>query len=268
VALTRRQRARLWRAAAVVVPLAFLAWRAAVTDWGRIQRAYFDPEIAAEMFPEVVTVAARNTLVITAGAFLLGLVLGLLVALMRLSPIRGYRWLAATYIEVIRGIPALVSLIFFAFVLPLTLGFRFPGFLGFSDRIVTASFALAVVASAYIAETIRAGIEAVPKGQVEAARSLGMSPGRTMFSVVLPQAFRIVIPPLTNELVLLLKDSSLVFVVGLTVGDRELTSFGREAVSRTFNGTPILVAAAMYLAITIPLTRLAAQLEKQGARAR
>jgi polar amino acid transport system permease protein len=268
VTLTRRQRSRLWRAAAVIVPLAFFGWRATVTDWARLQRLYFDPDIARDMFPEVITSAAVNTLTITGGSFLLGLVLGLVVAIMRLSPIRGYRWLAAVYTEVLRGIPALVSLIFFAFVLPLTLGFRFPPILWLSAQIVTAIVALGIVASAYIAETIRAGIEAVPRGQAEAARSLGMSPARTTVSIVLPQAFRIVIPPLTNELVLLLKDSALVYVVGLGFADRELTAFGRDAVSRTFNGTPIVVAALMYLALTIPLTRLAAQLEKRGARAR
>jgi polar amino acid transport system permease protein len=227
-----------------------------------LQRAFFDPGIARDLFPEILTYAARNTLIITAGSFGLGLVLGLLVAVMRLSPIRLYRWTAAVYIEVFRGIPALVSLIIVGFVVPMTLGIRFPNLL------VTASVALGIVGAAYMAETIRAGIEAVPKGQVEAARSLGMSPGRTMWSIVLPQAFRIVVPPLTNELVLLLKDSSLVFVLGLTLADRELTSFGREAVSRTFNGTPIIVAAAIYLALTIPLTRIAAQLEKRGARSR
>jgi polar amino acid transport system permease protein len=268
VALTRRQRARAWRALAILVPLAFVAWRATVTDWANIRRTYFDLDIAQDMFPEVVTSAAVNTLLITTGAFVLGLALGLLVAVMRLSPIRGYRWVAAVYIEVLRGIPALVSLIFFAFVLPLTLGFRFPALLGMSAQLVTAIAALGIVASAYLAETMRAGIEAVPKGQVEAARSLGMSPFRTSVSIVLPQAFRIVIPPLTNELVLLLKDSALVYVVGLAAADRELTAFGREAVNRTFNGTPIVVSALMYLALTIPLTRLAAQLEKRGARAR
>lgn len=266
--LTRRQRARIWRTVAIVAPVAFLAWRALVTDWANIRRLYFDLDIARAMFPEVITIAARNTLTITAGAFLIGLVLGLVVAIMRLSSIRGYRWLAAVYIEVLRGIPALVALIFFAFVLPLTLGFRIPEILVFPRIIVTASVALGIVASAYIGETIRAGIEAVPRGQVEAARSLGMSSTRTMVSIVLPQAFRIVIPPLTNELVLLLKDSSLVFVVGLTFETRELTAFGREAVSRTFNGTPIVVSALLYLALTIPLTRLAGGLERRGARSR
>jgi polar amino acid transport system permease protein len=89
-----------------------------------------------------------------------------------------------------------------------------------------------------------------------------------MVAVVIPQAFRIMIPPLTNELVLLLKDSSLVFVLGTTADTVELAKFGREAVSRTFNGTPLTVVAILYLAISLPLTRLAARLEKRGAPVR
>jgi polar amino acid transport system permease protein len=258
--LTRRQRARVVRAVVLVGPAAVVAFFAARADWARIQRAYLDPEVARDMFPDVMG-AARNTLVITLGAFAFGLVLGLVLALMRLSPIRPYRWIAAVYIEVFRGIPALVTLILVGFVLPITLGYRLP------SRTATAIVGLGIVAAAYLAETVRAGIQAVPKGQVEAARSLGMSPTRTTISIVLPQAFRIIIPPLTNELVLLIKDSSLVFVLGSTVESRELTQFGRDAVSRTFNGTPVVVIAVLYLALTIPMTRLTAALERRGARA-
>jgi polar amino acid transport system permease protein len=258
--LTRRQRARIGRTVVLVGPVALVAFLASRADWARIQRAYLDPEVARDMFPDVVS-AAKNTLVITAGAFLFGLLLGLLLALMRLSPIRPYRWLAAVYIEIFRGLPALVTLILIGYVLPITLGYRLP------NRTITAIVGLGIVAAAYLAETVRAGIQAVPKGQVEAARSLGMSPIRTTVSIVLPQAFRIIIPPLTNELVLLIKDSSLVFVLGSTVDSRELTQFGRDAVSRTFNGTPIIVVAVLYLAMTIPMTRLTAVLERRGARA-
>src|SRR5699024_5277119 len=117
---------------------------------------------------------------------------------------------------------------------------------------------LIVVSAAYIAETIRAGIQAVPKGQSEASRSLGMRPSWTMVSVVLPQALRIVIPPLTNELVILIKDTSLLFVAGMALGDRELTTFARDAVSQHANATPLVMAALMYLVVTLPLTRLVA----------
>jgi polar amino acid transport system permease protein len=95
-----------------------------------------------------------------------------------------------------------------------------------------------------------------------------MGPSRTMFSVVLPQAFRIVVPPMTNELVLLVKDSSLVYVLGTTAATIELTKYGRDAVGSTFNGTPITIIAVLYLCISLPLTRLSSLLERRGARSR
>jgi polar amino acid transport system permease protein len=119
-----------------------------------------------------------------------------------------------------------------------------------------------------MAETLRAGIQAVPRGQNEAARSLGMSSGRTMLSIVLPQAFRIVIPPLTNEFVLLIKDTSLLFVIGVALEDRELTTFSRDGLVEYANSTPLTVAAVLYLIITLPLTRLVARLERRQQRAR
>jgi len=246
----------------MLLPAAAAAVAATAADWGRIQRAFFQPDIAADLFPRIVTVGVKNTLLITGIAFAGGLVLGLALALMRLSSIAPYRWIATAYIEVFRGIPALVTLILVGFALPIALGFRIPG------RYGAAGVGLSLVAGAYMAETIRAGIQAVPKGQTEAAKSLGMSPTRTLVSIVIPQAFRIIVPPLTNELVLLLKDSSLVYVLGTTADTIELSKLGRDAVSKSFNGTPITVVAILYLAITLPLTQVAARLEKRGARSR
>ena len=125
---------------------------------------------------------------------------------------------------------------------------------------------LAIVAGAYMAETIRGGIEAVPRGQMEAARSLGMSHGRAMVSVIIPQAFRVMIPPLTNEFVLLIKDTSLIFVLGVSAASQDLAFFSRAAVQRTFNGTPFIAAALLYLIITLPLTALSRRLERRGAK--
>jgi polar amino acid transport system permease protein len=119
-----------------------------------------------------------------------------------------------------------------------------------------------------MAETIRAGIQAVPKGQTEAARSLGMNDSWTTISIVLPQAFRIVVPPLTNEFVLLIKDTSLLFVLGVLASERELTTFARDSVSSTSDSSALLAAAVLYLIITLPLTRLVARLERRTQRAR
>jgi polar amino acid transport system permease protein len=232
-------------------------------DWATIQKAFFNPEIAAEMFPEVITVAAKNTIIYTALAFTFGLILALILALMKRSDIKPYKWIATTYIELFRGLPALVTIILVGFGLPIAMGVRIPG-----GTLGKGTVGLGIVVAAYMAETIRAGIEAVPRGQMEAARSLGMSKGAATRSIVLPQAFRIIIPPLTNELVILIKDTSLLFVLGTTIATKELTKFGRDFMNDTFNGTPLIVIALMYLIITLPMTRFVAQLEKRAARAR
>ena len=236
---------------------------ALVADWAAVRENFFDADIAADLFPEIVTVATRNTVLYTVIAFVGGLLLAVVLALMRLSPAAPYRWLATVYIEFFRGLPALLVIIFSGFAIPIAFGWRPPG------GVVGAGLAaLVVVSSAYMAETLRAGIQAVPKGQTEAARSLGMSSGRTTVSIVLPQALRIVVPPLTNEFVLLIKDTSLLAIIGVAANQRELTTFARDAQSLSANSTPLVVAAVLYLAITLPLTRLIAALERRQQRAR
>lgn len=257
----KRARSRNRRYAAYALGLAALAAVIAFADWETIGEKYFDLERAREMFPELVTIAARNTIVYTLFSFVGGALLGLTMALLRLSSIRAYRWFAAVFIEVFRGLPALLTIILVGFITPIALGISFPKLLGVSTAGIVA---LSLVAGAYLAETIRAGIEAVPKGQIEAARSLGMTHAQTLRLVVVPQAFKIVIPPLTNELVLLLKDTSLLAVLGVTADQREITKFARDAANQGFNATPLIVAGLAYLVITIPLTRLVAVLEKRN----
>lgn len=237
---------------AIAVAVGFLV------DWERVQDRMFRWDLVQAQFPDIITQAARNTLIFTAFGFTGGMALGLLVALMRLSSVAPYRWAATVYVDVLRGLPALLVLIFIAFGLPIALGVRIPGTYG------RGSVALAIVSSAYIAEVIRAGIEAVPRGQMEAARSLGMSRGQAMRRIVLPQAFRLIIPPMTNELVLLLKDTALISVIGVTEATKELTRFGRDGVNSNANATPLVVAGLVYLALTIPMTRLAAYLERRA----
>ncbi|HUW03397.1 MAG TPA: amino acid ABC transporter permease [Acidimicrobiales bacterium] len=262
MALTKRQRARLVRFGVYGLTIAFLAFIAVKADWPALRKAFFDPEVFADQFPDIVIRAARNTLIITALAFAIALALGLVLALMRLSSIRPYRWFAGIWIELFRGIPALITIIAVGFAVPIALDFRVPG------RYGAGSVAIGIVYSAYLAETIRAGIEAVPRGQAEAARSLGMSQGRATVSIVIPQAFRIIIPPLTNEFIALIKDTSLLFVLGTTADTIEITKFARDNVNKTFNITPLVAAALVYLAITIPMTRLVAVMERRAAKAR
>ncbi|QGV82130.1 amino acid ABC transporter permease [Streptomyces ficellus] len=262
--LTRRQRRRVSQGIQYAVFVAVIVVIAVLADWDRLQNQFAQADLAGQLFPDIITIALRNTVVYTVSGFVFGLVLGLVVALMRLSSVAPYRWAASVYIEIFRGLPALLIFIFVGVAVPLAFpGTEIPG--GTYGKV---ALGLGLVAAAYMAETIRAGIQAVPKGQMEAARSLGFSHARAMVSVILPQAYRIIIPPLTNELVLLFKDSSLVLFLGVTLEERELTKFGRDLASQTANSTPILVAGLCYLLVTIPLSFVVRRLEARAARAR
>lgn len=261
----KRNRARNIRFAAYTIGIAILVVAVVLADWATLSDNYLDWSRAKQLFPDIVKVAVKNTLFYTLTSFIGGVVLGVIAALMRLSSIRVYRWIAGLYTEVFRGLPALLTIILIGYLMPIAFSFQFPTVWGLPTGGI---FALALVSGAYLSETVRAGIEAVPKGQIEAARSLGMSHGATLRHVVIPQALRIVIPPLTNELVLLLKDTSLLAVLGTTQLSKELTQFGRDEAFKGFNSTPIVAAGIMYLIITIPLTRLVAYLEKRNKAAR
>ncbi|MER5388788.1 amino acid ABC transporter permease [Saccharopolyspora sp. NPDC002686] len=252
----RRQRARLSRGIQYGVLVAALAVLAVVADWGQIGRAFFNVEVAKAQFPDVITTALVNTIIYTALGFAFGLALGIVLALMKMSSVGPYRWIATGYIELFRGLPALLVFIALGFGVPIAFQLRF-------DIYSTVMLSLGLVGAAYMAETIRAGIQAVPRGQVEAARSLGMSPARTMITVVMPQAFRIILPPLTNELILLTKDSSLIYLLGLSADQYELAKFGRGALNQYQSLTPILIAGLCYLIITIPLSRVSNLLERK-----
>ncbi|AWE49581.1 amino acid ABC transporter permease [Streptomyces nigra] len=261
--LTRRQRRSLSRGVQYVVFVAAVIAFAVAADWDRLKNQFAQGSIAREMFPEVITLALKNTVLYTVSGFVFGLVLGMVIALMRLSSVGPYRWVAGVYIEIFRGLPALLIFIFIGVAVPLAFpGTEIPG--GTYGKV---ALALGLVAAAYMAETIRAGIQAVPKGQMEAARSLGFSPARAMISIIIPQAFRIILPPLTNELVLLFKDSSLVLFLGVTLEERELSKFGRDLASQTANSTPILVAGLCYLLITIPLGFVVRRMEAKAQEA-
>ena len=258
MALSNRERARLSLGiqagifAAIVVVLILLV------DWGAVQNSFFDLESVSGMFPGVITVGLWNTIQYTFFGFLFGLFGGTMLALMRLASFPVYRWIAAIYIEFFRGIPAILVFIALGFGASLAFNLNL-------STLQTASTALAIVGAAYIAETIRAGLQAVPKGQMEAARALGMPAWRAMVSIQIPQAFRIVLPPLTNEAILLTKDSSLIFVVGMAGSAAELTKIGRDGILQYGAGmTPLVVAGVCYLLITVPLSLLARRMEERG----
>ncbi len=250
-------RQRVGRLASYAFGIIVLLLVIGFADWAHIQKVFFNPAVAVQMWPAIVTVALKNTLIYTISSFVFGSLLAVLLAVLKIAggPLG---WFASAFIEFFRGIPALLTIFSLAYVVPIAFGFQVPG-----GGPGAGILALTIVTGAYAAEIVRAGIQAVASGQGEAARSLGMSSGQTMFWVVLPQALRIVIPPMTNEFVMLLKDTSLLYVAGFAVTEKELTTFGQDALSTTGNATPIVMVALAYLIVTLPLTYLVGLLEKK-----
>ncbi|TDE86653.1 MULTISPECIES: amino acid ABC transporter permease [Deinococcus] len=201
---------------------------------------------------------AQMTLQLTLVSGLIGLLVGIVAGIMRTSSLWIARAPAGLFIWFIRGTPLLVQILFVYNALPPLLAAI--GLKVELNEFWSAVIALALNVGAYNAEVIRAGILAVPRGQVEAARSLGLSGVQTMRTVVLPQALRIVVPPLVNNLVALLKDSSLASTISLL----ELTLAGSRVSSETFQPVPVLTTiAAVYLALTTVMTLFTDQLEKR-----
>lgn len=205
---------------------------------------------AAQQFAE----GTRVTVWLTLASGLLGVVLGVLAALAKLAPIPPVRWAADLYVWAIRGTPLLVQVLFVFLALPMVV----PG-LQLSD-FNSAVVALAVNVGAYNAEAIRAGILAIPKGQTEAARSLGLSPIQTFRDIIFPQAFKVALPPLVNNIVALLKDSSLAYVIGVV----ELSNIGNRIQAATFQPVPVFMAtASIYLVLTTVLTQISGAIEQR-----
>ncbi|BBL81037.1 glutamine ABC transporter permease [Rubrobacter xylanophilus] len=192
------------------------------------------------------------TLSLAALAEVVGIVLGLFLALLKISRSRLLSLPAQIYIDVFRGTPLLVQITIIYFTTA-AVGVRF------TSLFFAGLTALALNSSAYVAEIFRAGIQSIDKGQMEAGRASGLTYAQTMRYIIVPQAFRRVIPPLTNEFVTLIKDTSLVSVIGLA----ELLRAARVLQSATFNGTPLIAAALIYLAICLPLIYLTNVLERR-----
>lgn len=180
-----------------------------------------------------------------------GLVLGLALALVRLYAPAGFRLLAKVYIDIFRSIPLLVLLIVVYYALPFV-GIRFTSF-------VSAVVALTLVSGAYTAEIFRAGIEAIPRGQFEASQALGLSYPTMMIDVILPQAIRIVVPPLTNNCINVMKDTALASVVAMP----DLLKQATQAQALAANPSPLIGAALIYVAFLWPLVIIVGRLEKR-----
>ncbi|MFF5791700.1 amino acid ABC transporter permease [Paeniglutamicibacter sp. NPDC012692] len=261
MAMTTRQRARLSKIIQIVIFVVVIVAVLLQVNWKVLSEQFFAFDKLGPIFPALITVGLKNTIYYTAISFAFGLTLGLILALMKMASFAPYRWFATGFIEFFRGIPAILVLITFGYGVPTA----FPGTQWPQPIVVMVS--LGLVSAAYIAETLRAGLQAVPKGQIEAARSLGMPAWRAMVTIVIPQAFKIVLPPLTNEVILLTKDSSLAFILGASMAQYEMTKFGRDGLTSLGAGiTPLVVAGALYLVITIPLSLVARKFESRSAR--
>lgn len=214
-------------------------------DWG----------LAIESLPYLLK-GALVTLELTAAAVAMGLIIGLAMALARLSNIKAVHWFAAAYIDFLRGTPLLVQIFLIYYGTPQLFDFVPPD----NFRFMSGILAMGFNSGAYIAEIFRAGIQSIDRGQTEAARSLGMSHWQSMRYIILPQAVKRVIPPLGNEFIAMLKDSSLVMVIGI----EELLYSGKIVVGRTFQPIPIYVTVALiYLAMTMFISKLVAIAERR-----
>lgn len=216
----------------------------------RLIDRFFNAEVIGDWIGQMPDAIMYTLLLALVGAAC-GSVLGLIIALGSISKWMPIRAVSRSYIEAFRGTSLLVQILFIYFGFPL-IGIRF-------DPIVAGMLALSLNSAAYVAEIFRAGIESIDRGQVEAARSIGMPLSMTMRVVVVPQAFRRVIPPLTNEFVSIIKDSALVSVIGVT----EVLRVAQTATGATFNASMYTVAALTYLSMTVPLGALARRLERR-----
>ncbi|WFU39638.1 amino acid ABC transporter permease [Bradyrhizobium sp. CB82] len=207
-----------------------------------------------EFFPILLNGVAL-TIVVTIGSLILSTLLGLVWALMRVSGVGFLASVSASVINVIRGIPIIVLLFYLYFVMP-DLGVTL-------TALQAAILGLGIAYSAYQAENFRAGIEAIDKGQIEAAQTIGMGWWLTMRRVVLPQAVRIVLPPYGNVMIMMLKDSS----QASTITVAELALQGKLIASSTFKNTSVFtLVALMYLTMSIPLILLVRHFEKRAGK--
>lgn len=215
-------------------------------------RLFFNPSIVVSSFP-IVFQGFLMAVAIVAVAFPIAIPIGLCLSLMRMSRLRVLRGIASLYVNVVRGTPLFLQIYIAFFGLPLA-GIQIPSF-------PLGVVVLSMNSAAYLCEIFRAGIQSIPAGQTEAARSLGMNGAQTMVFVIIPQTVRRVIPTMTSEFILLYKDTSMLAAVGVM----EVVMYAKTIVASTGSITPYIVAACFYLVITLPLAKVVGRLEARLA---
>ncbi|MFC3963638.1 ABC transporter substrate-binding protein/permease [Nocardia jiangsuensis] len=219
---------------------------------------FFDWSLYRQAFPELIKTGLPNTLILAVVSGVLGTVLGMLLAVAGIARTRWLRWPARIYTDIFRGLPAVVIIL----IIGLGVGPIVRNITG-NNPYWLGAVALALLASAYIGEIFRSGIQSVEPGQLEAARAIGFGYRQAMTLVIIPQGVRRVLPALMNQFIALIKDSSLIYFLGLLVSQRELFAVGRDLNAQTGNLSPLVAAGLVYLLLTIPLTHLVNYIDRR-----
>ncbi|MFD1812430.1 ABC transporter substrate-binding protein/permease [Rhodococcus gannanensis] len=224
----------------------------------QLRDTFFNWELYRQAIPDLFTTGLPNTIILAVTSGIVGTVLGMLLAVAGISRTRWLRWPARVYTDIFRGLPAVVIIL----LVGLGVGPVVSGVTGNNPYWLGAA-ALALLAAAYIGEIFRSGIQSVEPGQMEAARAIGFGYRRAMTLVVIPQGVRRVLPALMNQFISLIKDSSLIYFLGLLASQRELFAVGRDLNAQTGNLSPLVAAGLFYLALTIPLTHLVNYIDRR-----
>ena len=231
-----------------------------------ISRSFFDWQAMADVLPNMVLVGLKNTLILAIASTILGIVIGMILAVMGISRSAWVRAPARVYTDIFRGLPAIVTILLIG-----------QGFARIGRQVFGPSpyplgiLALSLIAGAYIGEIFRSGIQSVERGQLEGSRALGMTYPKAMRLIVIPQGVRRVLPALVNQFIGNIKDSSLVYFLGLLATERELFRVGQDQAVVSGNLSPLMLAGLFYLLITVPLTHLVNAIDQRlrtGRRAK
>ena len=225
---------------------------------GDFINTFLNWDYISQVLPDLLKTGLLNTLVLSVSSALIGTVLGMVLAVMGLSTKWWLRWPARIYTDIFRGLPAILTIL----LIGQGLGTLARDVVG-TNPYPMGILALSLIAAAYIGEIFRSGIQSVDKGQLEASRALGMSYTKSMLLVIIPQGVRRVLPALVNQFIALVKDSSLVYVLGLLSGQRELFRIGQDLAANTGNLSPLVAAGVFFLVITVPLTHLVNYIDKK-----
>ncbi|OYV53925.1 MAG: amino acid ABC transporter permease [Rhodospirillales bacterium 20-60-12] len=215
----------------------------------RIQQTFFDIHMIARVMPSLLTVGLPNTILLAILASLIGIVVGLVIAIGLPSRHLSLRLICRSYVDILRGLPHILTIYLIGQGLPLA-GLALFG----SNTYAYAALAIGLIEGAYMAEIFRAGMQSVERGQIEASRTLGMTKWQTMRYIIMPQGIRRVLPPLTGQFILVIKGSALVFLLGLTASQREIFSIAQDSAINNANLSPLTAAGLLYLALTVPMT--------------